>query len=367
MKSKRLEKLLRALVTVVGVGFGSVLAFAGVQLNNMTGRLPLSIQTLLLLYATLSLITGVIAYLLAPRVIDGIGRMLLALEKSLDAMSFDQLMGSISGLVGGLVIAALLSQLVMLMGSSMFTVSLCAILFVVFGVLGVTLGIRRAADLHRMFAHLSPKKKHRITTHRRKSAAPTAKLLDDTVLLDGRIAAVCRAGFLEGTLLISPRVEQELQRLATSDDENNRIRGEKGQATLLALQTCTVTKRIEDIPNGHTLQETLLADARQHRAVLLTCDAALFRAAQSASLPVRNLNDLACALRPTVQTGDVLTVKITKAGREPGQGIGYQADGTMIVVEGAQSRMGQTIRATVSSVLQTNAGRMIFANAEKEA
>lgn len=366
MKSKRFEKLLRALVTVVGVGFGSVLAFSGVQLNNMTGHTPLSIQVLLLLYSVLSLLMGFIAYLLAPRVIDGISRMLLALEKHLDAMSFDQLMGSISGLVGGLVIAALLSQLIMLMGSSMFTVSLCAILFVIFGVLGVTLGIRRAADLHRMFAHLSPKKKHRITVHRRRSVTPTAKLLDDTVLLDGRVASVCRAGFLEGTLLISPRVEQELQRLVASEDENDRIRGEKGQATLLALQTCTTTRRIEDIPNGHTLQETLLADARQHHAVLLTCDATFFRAAQAASLPVRNLNDLACALRPTVQTGDMLTVKITKAGREPGQGIGYLADGTMIVIEGAQSHMGQTVRATVSSVLQTNAGRMIFANVAKD-
>lgn len=365
MKSDRIRKLLKLLVTVVGIGFGSVLAFVVVQLNNMTGHDPLSLGGLLVLYGLLALVMGVAAYFASPWVLEMISRMITAVEKHLDDMSFEQMMGTISGLVGGMIVAALLSQLVMLMGASMFTVSLCAILFVVFGLLGGTLGMRRAAELHRMVSHFAPRKKHRVARPNSRKKTGKGKLLDDTVLLDGRIAAVCRAGFLEGVLLISPRVEQELQRLADSAEENSRIRGEKGRETLRLLESCAQIKRIEDVP-GASLQETLLGDARKYQATLMTCDAALVKAAEKAALPVRNLNDLACALRPAVQTGDLLTVKVTKPGREAGQGIGYLPDGTMMVIEGGKAFLGETVRVTVGSVLQTNAGRMIFARCVEE-
>lgn len=136
MKSDLVKKLLRALVTALGIGLGSVLAFVIVQLNAMAGNPAMSVGALLALYAAFALLLGLGGYLIAPRTIDSITRLIALVERCMDKMTFEQQAGSISGLVGGFVIAALLSQLVMLMGASMFTVAMCAILFVVFGVLG---------------------------------------------------------------------------------------------------------------------------------------------------------------------------------------------------------------------------------------
>lgn len=168
MKSDLVKKLLRALVTALGIGLGSVLAFVIVQLNAMAGNPAMSIGALLALYAAFALLLGLGGYLIAPRTIDSITRLVALVERCMDKMTFEQQVGSISGLVGGFIIAALLSQLVMLMGASMFTVAMCAILFVVFGVLGVTLGIRRAADFKRMFQRFSPKGNKQVALSHRK-------------------------------------------------------------------------------------------------------------------------------------------------------------------------------------------------------
>lgn len=355
MKSDLVKKLLRALVTALGIGLGSVLAFVIVQLNAMAGNPAMSIGALLALYAAFALLLGLGGYLIAPRTIDSITRLIALVERCMDKMTFEQQAGSISGLVGGFIIAALLSQLVMLMGASMFTVAMCAILFVVFGVLGVTLGIRRAADFKRMFQRFSPKGNKQVALSHRKIKTAKPKLLDETVLIDGRIAAVCRAGFLEGTLLISRSVEKELQRLSASEEETCRIRGEKGRETLSQLEALGRVKRVDSAAGGE-LAQVLLADAKRHHMVIVTCDAAMSRTAEKAGVAALNLND-----RPTVQMGDLLDVRIVKAGREATQGVGYTPDGTMVVVEGGRDAVGQVLHVQVSSVLQTNAGRMIFA------
>lgn len=360
MKSDLVKKLLRALVTALGIGLGSVLAFIIVQLNAMAGNPAMSIGALLALYAAFALLLGLGGYLIAPRAIDSITRLIALVERCMDKMTFEQQAGSISGLVGGFIIAALLSQLVMLMGASMFTVAMCAILFVIFGVLGVTLGIRRAADFKRMFQRFNPKGNKQVALSHRKIKTAKPKLLDETVLIDGRIAAVCRAGFLEGTLLIPRSVEKELQRLSASEEETCRIRGEKGRETLSQLEALGRVKHVDSTAGGE-LAQVLLADAKKHHMVIVTCDAAMSRTAEKAGVAVMNLNDLACALRPTVQMGDLLDVRIVKAGREATQGVGYTPDGTMVVVEGGRDVVGQVLHVQVSSVLQTSAGRMIFA------
>ena len=146
MKSDLVKKLLRALVTALGIGLGSVLAFVIVQLNAMAGNPAMSIGALLALYAAFALLLGLGGYLIAPRTIDSITRLIALVERCMDKMTFEQQAGSISGLVGGFIIAALLSQLVMLMGASMFTVAMCAILFVVFGVLVIAASVTASSS-----------------------------------------------------------------------------------------------------------------------------------------------------------------------------------------------------------------------------
>ena len=168
------------------------------------------------------------------------------------------------------------------------------------------------------------------------------------------------ARHLEGTLLIPRSVEKELQRLSASEEETCRIRGEKGRETLSQLEALGRVKRVDSAAGGE-LAQVLLADAKNNNRVIHTCDAAMSRAAEKAGVAALNLNDLACALRPMVQMGDLLDVRIVKAGREATQGVGYTPDGTMVVVEGGRDAVGQVLHVQVSSVLQTSAGRMIFA------
>lgn len=360
MKSDLVKKLLRALVTALGIGLGSVLAFVIVQLNAMAGNPAMSVGALLALYAAFALLLGLGGYLIAPRTIDSITRLIALVERCMDKMTFEQQAGSISGLVGGFIIAALLSQLVMLMGAS--HVYCGDVRDSVRGVrrFGCDAGVRRAADFKRMFQRFSPKGNKQVALSHRKIKTAKPKLLDETVLIDGRIAAVCRAGFLEGTLLIPRSVEKELQRLSASEEETCRIRGEKGRETLSQLEALGRVKRVDSAAGGE-LAQVLLADAKKHHMVIVTCDAAMSRAAEKAGVAALNLNDLACALRPMVQMGDLLDVRIVKAGREATQGVGYTPDGTMVVVEGGRDAVGQVLHVQVSSVLQTSAGRMIFA------
>ncbi len=365
MKSDFLKKLLRALVTVLGVGLGSVLAYVCVQVNSMAGQPPMTVDELLVMYAVLAILLGTVAYLIAPRVIDSILHLANAAAHRMDQMTPEQLIGSISGFVGGLIVAALLSQLVMLMGASMFTVAMCAILFLVFGVMGGTLGLHRAADFKHFFLRFTPHGKKSISFKKNKIKTAVPKLLDDTVLIDGRIAEVCRAGFLEGTILLSGQVEKELARLAESEDEASRIRGRRGQETVRSLEETLRLKRISQSSYA-TLNDALMGEAKKYHAALVTCDSSAAQLAEKNGVRVMNLNDLACMLRPAVVMGDVLTAHIVKAGREANQGVSYLQDGSMVVVEGGRTLVGKTVQVEVTSVLQTNAGRMIFARVKAE-
>jgi len=197
------------------------------------------------------------------------------------------------------------------------------------------------------------------------SAASTAKLLDTSVIVDGRILEIVQSGFLDGPLVLPRFVLRELQLIADSLDGMKRARGRRGLEVLGKLQE-TVTLEIDerDFPDSG-VDAKLLRLARERGAKLVTNDYNLNRVAQVEGVVVLNINELAGAVKPVVLPGEELHVAIVRDGKESHQGVGYLDDGTMIVVENGRRLIGEDVDVQVTSVLQTVAGRMIFAKVKR--
>ncbi len=223
-----------------------------------------------------------------------------------------------------------------------------------FGFVGIYLGLTRASKWESIMS----------AVQRRSIEGIGLKLVDTSVIIDGRIADVCQTGFIEGTLLVPRFVLKELQNIADSSDVLRRAKGRHGLDVLKLLQgeSSRVTLRIiEDDPRDvRDVDGKLVSLARQYNAKVVTNDFNLNKVAQIEGVQVLNINDLANALKPVVLPDEQMQVKIIKEGKEPGQGVGYLDDGTMVVVDGGRPYLGKSVDALVTSVLQTAAGRMIF-------
>jgi uncharacterized protein YacL len=189
------------------------------------------------------------------------------------------------------------------------------------------------------------------------------KVLDTSVIIDGRIADICETGFLEGTLVVPQFVLRELQQVADSSDSLKRNRGRRGLDILQKIQKMAhVQVQIveTDFPEVREVDLKLIELARRMTGKIVTNDFNLNKVAQLRGVPVLNINELANSLKPVVLPGEVMRVFIIKEGKEAGQGVGYLDDGTMVVVDQAKRALGKTIEVSVTSVLQTTAGKMIF-------
>lgn len=187
-------------------------------------------------------------------------------------------------------------------------------------------------------------------------------LLDTSAIIDGRVLDIAQTQILAGLIVVPRFVLNELQTISDSADKLKRGRGRRGLDILTKLQNSPVVDvSIEDADaEGATVDQQLVSLAQDMHARLVTTDFNLTKIAEVRGVDVININSLAEALRPVVLPGEPMSVEIIKAGESPGQGVGYLEDGTMVVVENARDRVGQTIDLTVTSVLQTSAGRMIF-------
>ncbi len=231
---------------------------------------------------------------------------------------------------------------------------LTSTLVLVSGFIGISVGLTRASSWE---ALVSVVKKQRLEFG-------NAKLIDTSVLIDGRLKEVIDAGFLEGSLIVPRFVLQELQHIADSSDVLRRTKGRRGLDILKSLQEKSNGASIEiideDPSNAKDVDQKLIVLARQFKAKILTTDYNLNKVAQIEGVSVLNINDLANAVKPAAVPDENIEVKIIKEGKEADQGVGYLDDGTMIVVDGGRPYLGKRIPVVVTSVLQTAAGRMIF-------
>lgn len=195
-------------------------------------------------------------------------------------------------------------------------------------------------------------------------------LLDTSVIIDGRIISICESGFVQGKLVVPRFVLHELQQVADSSDDDKRIRGRRGLdmlERLKAVNGINVIIHEENLPEIREVDSKLIKLAKMLDCQLITNDFNLSKVAQLEGVQVLNINDLATSLRPMVFPGERMKVHIKREGKEKNQGIGFMDDGTMIVVDNARRFIGRSIEITVTSVLQTSAGKMIFANSKDNA
>lgn len=365
MKSKWVQQLLKILIALLGAGLGVALTMGAVQLHTWTqpGK-AIDGGWLVGMYAGTAAIGALIFYLFSDLLIRKCYEWAAAMEAHIDGLTTVQMVFGLAGLVGGLLIAALSSQILHFLGDSIFTTASSAILYVLLGTTGLSIGKRRSEDLAAMLWKLPGLRERKGA--KKSSARP--KLLDAAVLCDGRILAVCRTGFMEGEMIVPAFVLAELRRMQDSPDSLRRSRGRRGLETLERLQAeKSVALRVDptDYEDVTECDVKLLRLAQQLSAAVMTADGALQKLAGVAGVPVLNLNDLAGALRPVVQAGEEMNVTILKEGKEPGQGVGYLPDGTMIVVEGGRAHLGKDAAVIVTSALQTSAGRMVFAKVKE--
>ena len=365
MKSKWLRNLLRALMTLLGAGVGAALALLGIQVYsfvNPESTIPLGM--LALSYIGACAVFMLIFYFISNPVLERYMKLFYAAEKFMDKLPFSQVMACVIGLIIGLLIAMLVSQMIHFLGAGVFVTALSAILYVLLGVLGWSVGWKRGSDIQHYFSRMGEKWDRRTGRRQAAEAAGCPKLIDSSVLIDGRIAEICKTGFVEGELIVPQFIVDELRMLADSADLLRRARGKRGLdmvGVLTGDQLLSVRVDDTDIPDASDKDVKLMKLARQLNAAIITGDSNLCKAGAVTGVKTLNLHALASAMKAKLIAGDHLTVQVVKEGREAGQGVAYHDDGTMIVIEGARSRIGETLTVTVTSVLQTSAGRMIFA------
>ncbi len=314
----------------------------------------------------LGAVGALLGFVIAPFITTRPARALVSL---LSKVSVQTLGAGLLGLVVGLLVATLVAFPLSLLPKP-FSQILPFVGVVAFGYLGVVVTITRQNEIFSMFSSRSHSRSSKSSDKEStpeqipEQGAGRSILLDTSVIIDGRIVDIARTGFLVGTLLIPRFVLNELQYIADSADAMRRQRGRRGMEVLSQLQKePLVPVKISDIDvkGVREVDEKLVVLARQLRCPILTNDYNLNRVADLQGVVVLNVNELANAVKSVFLPGEVITVNIIQEGREAGQGIAYLDDGTMVVVEDGKGRINRETQVTVTKVLQTAAGRMIFA------
>lgn len=282
----------------------------------------------------------------------GVASLIIYGEIRLQGRSGREILAGVIGLILGLIVALLLGWVLLqipAIGSYSGRYFVIVAMALILGYLGAVVAIRKRGDLR--------------LSGRRHGDVAAAKVLDTSVVIDGRIADICESHFIDGRLIIPKFVLDELQQIADSPDALRRNRGRRGLEILRRMQ---LRKDLEIVVDeydpavGEDVDDKLVKFARERGAKIITNDFNLNKIAELHGIKVLNVNELADALKPVVLPGEEISVKVTKRGKEPDQGVGYLNDGTMVVVEGASSLLNRTVPVVITSVLQTAVGRMIF-------
>ncbi len=341
-------------------------------------------------YVFLPFIIGVvlfsmIGYLITPVFVKVLGFIGLSFEKNLETLSWHDISVALAGLIAGLIVA----NLAALPFADLPVVgSYVAILLnVALGYLGVTLFLKRREEIHGMWSSIGGLKQRFSIKGKRSresggnhlpdlaldssSERTSIKVLDTSVIIDGRILEIAATGFLEGPFILPRFILNELQSIADSSDPTRRTKGRRGLDIINEIQHLSeVTVQILEVTlkdfEVDSVDEGLVALARELGAKVVTTDYNLNKIAQIQGISVLNVNELANALKPTLLPGEAITVDVLREGKEPQQGVGYLDDGTMIVVEDGENYIGKRIEVVVTSMLQTSAGRMVFGRIRKE-
>lgn len=374
-----LKKLFKGIFTLVGilVGYGaSDLLWRVYAEMDPEGSQALAAGEKLWLQIFIALIFGIIFYKLAPVLNRKSKKMADNIGNDLQAVSASDLVGGTLGLIAGLIIAFLITQIYAGILPGMLNLTLTICIYALLGYIGLVIGnkklpevfaasiaARKLAARAAAAADEHPYADYNMKDSKKRNVVP--KILDTSVIIDGRIVEIMKTGFLEGPIVIPEFVLVELRHIADSSDALKRNRGRRGLDILNKIQedygieiyNTDSEKALKDIPE---VDVKLLKLAQIMKGKVVTNDFNLNKVSVIKGVPVLNINELANAMKPMVIPGEVMTVTLIKQGKESGQAVAYLDDGTMIVVEDGRKKIGQTLDINVTSVLQTAAGRMIF-------
>lgn len=360
MSIKRVMRLLISLVGMtIGIGAGNFVFFLFPRVEEIFGAVTL----LFVYYGVFALLFGIIFFLMSSRLITFFQGKMERIEQDMRKIPLENIILSAVGLIIGLIIAYLISNLVMQIPQVGAYISI--VVYVFFAYLGIMVPLQRKDDilsLQQNFQRSSRDSGKGRAKKKKRGSIP--KVLDTSVIIDGRIADICETGFIEGPLVVPEFVLGEVQHIADSSDDLKRKKGRRGLDILNKIQKeldIEVEISSQDFPEIAEVDSKLLKLAKELSGKVVTNDYNLNKLAQFQGVEVLNVNELANAVKPIVLPGETMTALIIKEGKEANQGVAYLDDGTMIVVENGKQWVGQTITVSVTSVLQTAAGRMIFA------
>lgn len=364
-----IRKIVRMIFTLVGciLGFG-VFLLVRTPLSNITiiKDLELTETQSIMVGVTFAIIFGILFFILTPTFGRHGAKVARTIEVDLQKVPTNDVVLGTFGLIIGLVIAFLISPIFVELSYIGTVLSILTYIFV--GYLGIIIATKKGKDI--MPAWLTNKKAPSGGKGKGKTGDATPKILDTSVIIDGRIADIMKTGFIEGNIVIPEFVLLELQHIADSSDGLKRNRGRRGLDILHRIQNeygieiynTATEKALEEIPE---VDIKLLKLAQMMNGKVVTNDFNLNKVAAIKGVAVLNINELANTLKPVVLPGEDMQLFLVKEGKENSQAVAYLDDGTMIVVEDGRRYIGQTIDVTVTSVLQTSAGRMIFAKPKK--
>ncbi len=345
------------------VVLGIVGFFTGLPLfeyvNGFITNLSLSQGAVLAITTTFFALIG---FLITPYITI---KPLEALARLFKKSSPQVLFSAVLGLMTGFIIAAIMAYPLSLLPSPLNSIMSFASL-VLFGYLGVVLVVTRQEDFINMFKNMGSRSlrssKSQVVNERR-------VLVDTSAIIDGRIADIAKTGFLGGNLVVPRFVLNELQFVSDSADSQRRQRGRRGLETLSEMQeegSVPVIISDIDVEGVREVDERLILLARQLGSPILTNDYNLNRVAELQGVKILNINDLANAVKVVLLPGEEFRIEVIQEGKEYQQGVGYLDDGTMVVIENGEKYLGKLIDVTVTKILQTSAGRMIFAKPIQE-
>jgi uncharacterized protein YacL len=361
-----IKKLIRLVATIVGilVGYGLFLiaSFVG-ELTGFYYPAFFDPRYRVIVIAAFAIAFGFLFFIMTPIFGRHGARVAKNIESDLQTVPANDLAAGTVGLVIGLIIAFLISPVFSDMGQHI-GVALSIVTYITMGFLGVVVATKKGKDL--ISAWLSARRGGTAPKARGKGADATPKILDTSVIIDGRIADIMKTGFIEGPVVIPEFVLVELRHIADSSDSLKRNRGRRGLDVLNRIQTehgvdiynTEADKNLEEIPE---VDVKLLKLAQVLHGKVVTNDFNLNKVATIKGVEVLNINELANTLKPVVLPGEDMNIFPVKEGKENNQAVAYLDDGTMIVVEEGRKFIGKSVDVLVTSVLQTSAGRMIFA------
>lgn len=366
-----IKKIFRGLVTIFGVLVGAVISDLVMKTPIIENVTYLSyVVPKALCYILISLIFAIIFFFISPYIYKGISKLVEAIENSIVKLSGSEIIFGAVGAISGLIIATLvfwpvknlLDDISSTVGA-LFGNIIYIFADITLGVIGINISVKRRNEIIGFFHGI---RKPSVIKEKKVIPPKTKlpKILDTSVIIDGRIFDLCKSGFIEGTLVIPSFVLDELRHVSDCSDSLKRVRGRRGLDILNQIQK-ELDMEVEiwegDFPEIAEVDSKLLKLAQKMDGKVLTNDYNLNKVAEVKGVTVLNINELANAIKPVVLPGEEMIITIVKDGKEPSQGVAYLDDGTMIVVEGGRKYMNVEIKVDVTSVLQTAAGRMIFA------